>query len=48
MDARDARPPVWVGHVSLKSPDVIATRDFLIQLGMRQIADGENCHLPHR
>ena len=42
MAQRDERPGVWVGHVSLKAPDVAATRDFMVQLGMRPIADGDD------
>ena len=41
METRDERPPVWVGHIALKAPDVNATRDFMVQLGMRPVADGE-------
>src|SRR5262245_37826847 len=42
MAPRDRRPPVWVGHVLLKTPDVPATLDFMKKLGMRYIADGED------
>ena len=38
----DERPQVWVGHVSLRTPDVAATRDFMLQLGMRAIAEGDD------
>ncbi len=41
MPEQDERPGVWVGHVSLKTPDVPATRDFMVQIGMRPIAQGE-------
>ncbi len=41
MTAGDERPAVWVGHVSLATPDIPATRDFMVQLGMRPIAEGE-------
>lgn len=41
MAPRDPRPPLWIGHVFLKTPDVPATLDFMKKLGMRYIADGE-------
>ena len=41
MTTGDERPAVWVGHVSLPTPDIPATRDFMVQLGMRFIAEGE-------
>ena len=41
MSNSDGRPRVWVGHVTLLSPDLPATRDFMIQLGMRPIEDGD-------
>ncbi len=34
---KDERPPVWIGHVQLKVPDVQAARDFFMQLGMRDV-----------
>ena len=39
--ARDERPPVWVGHIAIKSPVVTETRDFMVQIGMRPIAEGD-------
>lgn len=36
------RPAVWVGHITLPTPDIPATRDFMLKLGMRAIADGES------
>ena len=42
MPARDERPQVWVGHVTLRTPDLPTTRDFMVQLGMRPIADGDD------
>ena len=33
----DDRPPVWVGHIHLPSPDVAASTAFLRSLGMRPI-----------
>lgn len=38
----DERPRVWVGHISLSTTDVPATRDFMVELGMRAIADGDD------
>ena len=42
MAATDERPGVWVGHVTLPTPDVPATREFMVQLGMRPIAGGDD------
>lgn len=42
MPDDDPRPRVWVGHVTLPTPDIPATRDFMQTLGMRAIADGED------
>ena len=39
--AADPRPPVWVGHVTLPTPDLPGTRRFMLKLGMRDIAHGE-------
>jgi catechol 2,3-dioxygenase-like lactoylglutathione lyase family enzyme len=39
--AEDRRPPVWVGHIALNTPDVPGTLDFMKKLGMRPIADGD-------
>ncbi len=41
MSSSDPRPPVWVGHVTLRTPDIPATRDFMTALGMRFLAEGE-------
>jgi len=35
------RPGVWIGHVSLATQDLPATREFMLQLGMRPIAEGD-------
>ena len=40
--SQDERPSVWVGHVALATPDIPKTRDFMIELGMRPIADGND------
>ncbi len=42
MPAKDERPKVWVGHVTLPTPDLPTTRDFMVQLGMRPIVDGDD------
>lgn len=34
-DERDARPPLWVGHVVLAVRDVASTKRFLLALGLR-------------
>jgi catechol 2,3-dioxygenase-like lactoylglutathione lyase family enzyme len=41
MPPNDGRPQVWVGHVMLPTPDLKATREFMVQLGMRPIAEGD-------
>ncbi len=40
MTQQDERPPVWVGHISLPTPDIPTTSDFMVKLGMRPIAEG--------
>ena len=42
MPEKDDRPSIWVGHVALPTPDIPATRDFMVQLGMRAIAHGDD------
>lgn len=42
MPPSDPRPRVWVGHVTLPTPDLAATHDFMVQLGMRPIAQGDD------
>lgn len=37
----EGRPPVWVGHVMLRTPDIPTTRAFMLQLGLRDIAHGD-------
>ena len=37
MDPADARPPVWVGHISLTTDRLAESHDFMVQLGMRPI-----------
>jgi catechol 2,3-dioxygenase-like lactoylglutathione lyase family enzyme len=42
MPPTDERPRVWVGHVTLPTPDLPETCDFMVQLGMRPIAQGDD------
>ncbi len=37
----DSRPPIWVGHISLPTDRLEASRDFMLELGMRPIAQGD-------
>lgn len=41
MSTPDARPPVWVGHITLNTVEIPETYDFLVRLGMRPIERGE-------
>jgi len=41
MSDQDLRPPVWVGHVTLPTPDLPSTREFMLAVGMRDIAHGD-------
>ncbi len=38
---KSLRPPVWVGHVHLQTPDIAASCAFFRKLGMRMIFEGE-------
>ncbi len=40
-EVKDERPPMWIGHVSLFVPDIAATRDFFVQLGLRLVGTYE-------
>ena len=42
MSMQGGRPEVWIGHVTLATPDIPGTRDFMLALGMRSIADGDD------
>ena len=42
MAMQGERPRVWVGHVTLPTADIPATRDFMLKLGMRSIAGGDD------
>lgn len=36
-DAKDERPPMWIGHTSLGVADVIASKEFFLKLGLRLV-----------
>ena len=42
MSTSDPRPAVWIGHVTLATPDLPATRDFMLEVGMRDLAHGDD------
>ena len=42
MALDDERPPVWVGHIVLRTPELGGTRKFMLQLGMRSIEHGDD------
>ncbi len=42
MSDGDPRPAVWIGHVGLYSPEVPATIDFMLAIGMREVVRGED------
>jgi hypothetical protein len=42
MTNPDSRPPVWVGHIVMKTNQLDASKDFMIKIGMRPIFRGEN------
>ena len=42
MDGSDPRPPVWVGHISLTTDCLDDSHAFMIKLGMRPVASGED------
>ncbi len=33
----DQRPPMWIGHAHMAVNDVAATKEFLLELGMRDV-----------
>ena len=41
MSKTEERPPVWVGHVTMQTTSIAESNKFMIELGMRPIADGE-------
>jgi catechol 2,3-dioxygenase-like lactoylglutathione lyase family enzyme len=38
----DGRPPVWIGHAALFVPDIAATKDFFMKLGLRLVGAYEH------
>ena len=42
MTSEDRRPAVWVGHVTLTTPNLPSTHQFMLSLGMRPIARGDD------
>lgn len=38
----DERPPMWVGHVQISVPDVVAAKGFFLKLGMRDVFPDAN------
>ena len=42
MEQPDARPPVWVGHISLTTDRLAESHDFMVALGMRPIVKGDD------
>ncbi len=42
MSDDDLRPPVWVGHITLTTNRLAESQKFMVDLGMRPIADGED------
>ncbi len=40
MTSENPRPPMWVGHVTLKTNDIAKSRAFMMQLGVRSIKQG--------
>ena len=41
MTTEDKRPPVWVGHVAMHTSRVPESCDFMLKIGMRLIAGGD-------
>ena len=39
---QDARPPVWVGHVSMPTRALAESEEFMRALGMRSIVSSDN------
>jgi len=42
MENADLRPPVWVGHVTMRTTSIADSNQFMIELGLRPIAAGED------
>lgn len=41
MTSHDERPAVWVGHIQMATNTIDASRQFMVDLGMRPIARGD-------
>ena len=41
MSSTDERPPVAIGHVLLRSPELKASTEFLLKAGLREIETGD-------
>jgi catechol-2,3-dioxygenase len=41
MSKSDPRPPLWVGHVTMQTNNIANSNQFMIELGMRPITDGD-------
>lgn len=39
---QDLRPSVWIGHVGMYSPDIDASKQFMLQIGMREIFSNDS------
>ena len=42
MNTNDTRPPVWVGHVAMLTPQVTESSEFMQLLGMRLVAGSDD------
>ena len=42
MNTNNTRPPVWVGHVAMYTPQVTDSSEFMQLLGMRLVAGSDN------
>ena len=42
MEKTDKRPPVWVGHINLTTDKLSRSHDFMVALGMRPVAKGDD------
>ena len=41
MANEDLRPPVWIGHITMQTRSIAESNEFMLELGMRAIVDGE-------
>ena len=41
-EKQDLRPSVWIGHVGMYSPDIAASKQFMLQIGMREIFSNDS------